>query len=426
MKSADQVFGKCARRLIPLMALLYIVNFLDRVNVGFAALTMNRDLVFSPTTFGVGAGILFVGFFFFSVPSCLLLERIGLKRWLFGTLLIWGLLSATTAFVTTPLQFYALRFVLGAAEAGFVPGMIFYLTQWFPPAYRARFGAGFLTAAPISFIIGSPLSGFILGLGGLYGLHGWQWLFLIEGLPSCILAFIVFALMPNRPDDATWLSAEEKSVIAANLSVALSPEQREIWRGLLDPRIVALGFVNFGLIFALYGLTIWLPQIVQAMGFSILSTSFIVAVPFIVSVPAMAVWGRSSDRTGERIWHVAFPLLFAAASFVAASMAPSDALSLLALSLAVITIYPTLSPVINIPTMFLSGPAAAGGTALCYAIGMLGAFGGPTIMGVIREQTGGYTAAMLLLAVGLLAASALVLAVGRALAPRKAAAGITH
>jgi ACS family tartrate transporter-like MFS transporter len=420
MGGKDDVFAKCAKRLIPLMVVLYVVNFIDRVNVGFAALTMNKDLAFAPSVYGAGAGALFVGFFAFAVPSTVVLERIGARYWLFATLVVWGALSAATALIRTPFEFYGLRFLVGAAEAGFIPGMIVYLTYWFPQAYRARFGAGFLIAQPLAFIIGSPISGFILGMDGVLGLKGWQWLFVLEGLPSALLGCVALVLLSDGPADARWLTAEEKREIAVQLSTeAHQAEHSDLWRGLFDLRVVAIGLVNFGILFGLYGTTLWLPQIVQAMGFSTLATSFIVALPFIAAVPAMIAWGLSSDRRAERIWHVALPLLAAAAAFLVASASASETVSLIAISAAVIAIYPVLAPIINLPKSFLAGAAGAAGTALCYAIGSLGAFFGPSMIGILKEATGGYSAAMAALSAALVIAALITLGLGRALAERK-------
>ncbi|HYM19165.1 MAG TPA: MFS transporter [Micropepsaceae bacterium] len=420
MSGQEAIFAKCARRLIPLMVVLYVVNFIDRVNVGFAALTMNKDLVFAPSVYGMGAGALFVGFSVFSVPSTVLLEKFGARRWAFGTLTIWGALSASTALVKTPFEFYAVRFFLGVAEAGFIPGMIVYLTYWFPKAYRARFGAAFLIAQPLAFIVGSPLSGLILlNMDGVLSLKGWQWLFVLEGLPSALLAFAALLVLSNRPNDASWLSADEKRAIEAELAQEDQAEHGDLWRALFDARVIAIGAVNFGILFGLYGTTLWLPQIVQAMGFSTLSTTFIVALPFIAAVPAMILWGLSSDRKQERIWHVALPLLIAAGAFLVASASASNTLSLIALAAAVIAIYPVLAPVISIPATFLKGEANAAGTSLCYAIGSPGGFLGPTIIGLFKQSTGDYSAAMVALSCALAVAAAIILGVGRAMAARR-------
>ena len=217
---ADRIFRKCAWRLIPFLTLLYVVNFLDRVNVGFAALTMNKDLGFSPTAFGFGAGLFFAGYALFQVPANAVLERVGARRWMFCILFVWGLISASNAWVTSATQFYLLRFFLGAAEAGFVPGIFFYLTLWFPPSHRGRFIASFMAAAPLSSAIGGPLSGSILSMGDVLGLHSWQWLFLIEGLPTCMLAFAVLRFLPDQPASARWLSSDEKKTIVSCSAIA--------------------------------------------------------------------------------------------------------------------------------------------------------------------------------------------------------------
>ncbi|HEX3486523.1 MAG TPA: MFS transporter, partial [Micropepsaceae bacterium] len=359
----DKLFLRCALRLIPFLTLLYVVNFLDRVNVGFAALTMNKDLGLSPSAFGFGAGIFFFGYAAFQVPANAVLERVGARRWIFCILAIWGAISASNAWVRSASGFYVLRFLLGAAEAGFVPGIFFYLTLWFPPAYRARFIASFMAAAPLSAIIGGPLSGAILGMDGLLGLHGWQWLFLIEGLPACVLALAVLGFLPDGPASATWLSLDEKNAIARRLASENTVEHRDLWRALRDPRIIALGFVNFGVLAGANGVALWLPQIVQQMGFSNLATGFVVAVPSIASAVVMILWGRSSDAKGERIWHVAIPALIAASSFLAGSVTQNDMLMLLALSLTQIMLWSAIAPLIAIPSAFLGGSAAAGGIA---------------------------------------------------------------
>lgn len=417
MDSDARVFAKCALRLIPFMALLYVAFFLDRVNVGFAALAMNRDLGFSPSVYGLGAGLLFAGFCAFSVPSSVLLQKFGARPWLFCTLTIWGALSAATAFVTSPMEFYALRFFLGMAEAGFVPGVVFYLTYWFPKGYRSQFTAWFLMAQPFAFVIGAPLSGFILETDGAAGLRGWQWMFLIEGLPSCVLGALSLLLLPDGPTRATWLSEEEKRIVAARLAADAPAEHSNLHRALLDTRVILFGIANAGVFFGLAGITLWLPLIVQSMGYSNLATSFVVAVPFAFAVAAMILWGRSSDRHGELIWHVALPLFAAAAGFAIASVSSWNSVILAGLCLAVVGIYPSLSPLIGLPSSFLSGAAGAAGTALVYAIGGLGAFLGPFVIGALRESTGGYASGMAMLAIALVLSALLVLVTGRAMVP---------
>ena len=390
----DRVFAKCAWRLIPFMMLLYVVNFIDRVNVGFAALTMNKDLGFSPAIFGFGAGVFFIGYLLFQVPANVILERVGARRWIFCILVVWGAISAANAFVQGPTSFYALRFLLGVAEAGFFPGMIFYLTLWFPQAYRARFTASFMAAIPLAGIIGGPLSGLILGMDGVAGLHGWQWLFLIEGLPACLLAFAVLKLLPDGPAHASWLSGAEKK----RLPLASPPKTS--WRIGTFGRPCAIraclrSASLFGIVMiAFYGTSLWLPQIVQAMGFSNRATGFVVALPYVAGMAAMILWGRSSDARGERIWHVALPMLLAAAGFAGASVAQTDPLVLVALTLSMVGIVSAYGPFWSLPSSFLRGSAAAGGIALINTIASLGGFVGPSLIGVLKEQTGGYASAM--------------------------------
>jgi ACS family tartrate transporter-like MFS transporter len=415
------IFARSARRLIPLMMLLYLVNVLDRVNVGFAALTMNRDLGLSPTQFGVGAGIFFIGYFFFQLPANVMLERVGAKRWVAGILFTWGVLSSANAFIQGPLSFYALRFVLGVAECGFFPAMLLYLTFWFPQAYRARFTAYFMASIPLTFVIGSPLSGLILGLDGWNGLRGWQWLFLLEGMPACVLSLFVLKYLPDGPKDAPWLSEEEKRTIAAHLaSDAKAAQHVRLWPALIDPRVFALGMVVFGVIMGYYGIGVWLPQIVQAMGFSNLATGFIVALPFVASVGVMIPWGRSSDLKNERIWHVAIPAFVAAAGFVVASLSGNYIVALVALSFAAAGLYSMPGPFWSLPTAFLGGTAAAGGLAVINAIGGLGGFFGPSIVGILKEATGGYGPGMAALALGPLTGAVIVLTLGRTMVARGA------
>ena len=299
MNGNDHVFLKCAWRLIPFMMLLYLLNFLDRVNVGFAALTMNRDLGFTPEIYGFGAGMLFFSYAFFQLPANLVFERLGARRWVFCMLVTWGLISAANAFLQNATSFYVLRFLLGAAEAGFFPGMIYYLTLWFPQAYRARFIAMFMTAQPFAFIIGGPLSTLILDMDGVAGLRGWQWLFLIEGLPAVLLSFAVLRWLPDGPATASWLTRDEKAAIASRLAAEDTAERRDLWPALLDARIWALGFVGFGQNCAAYGVGLWFPQMVQAMGFSTRATGFVVALPFVAVMVAMVLWARSSDTAGR-------------------------------------------------------------------------------------------------------------------------------
>jgi ACS family tartrate transporter-like MFS transporter len=417
---SEEVFTRCALRLIPFMLLLYITNYIDRVNVGFAALTMNRDLGFSPAVFGFGAGIFFVGYFVFQVPASIAVRRVGARFGMFLILAFWGALSAANALVRGPTSFYVLRFLLGIAEAGFFPSAIFYLTQWFPPAYRARFTAGFIVAQPLSFVIGGPLSIFILGMNNAYGLHGWQWLFLLEGLPAALFAFAVLAFLPNGPAEASWLSDSDKKVIAARFAAEDAPVQHKVqhnlWKALGDGRVLVLALILLGINTGAFGVELWLPQIAQGIGFSNLTIAIVVALPFLASIGVMILWGRSSDARNERAWHVVLPVLLAAAGFDVAGLTQNHVFGLLALSCVVIGILSVRGPFWCVPPSFLSGPAAAGGIAVINATGNLGGFVGPSFVGLLKSQTGGYASAMIALALVLLLSALAMLAVGRTMA----------
>jgi ACS family tartrate transporter-like MFS transporter len=417
--SDDKVFAKCAWRLIPFMMLLYIVNYLDRVNVGFAALTMNKDLGFSASVFGFGAGIFFLSYALCQVPSSVMLQRVGAKRAVSCIMAAWGLLSASTALVQGQTSFYVLRFLLGVAEAGFFPGMVFYLTLWFPRGYRARFTAMFVAGIPLASIIGGPLSGLILGMDGLGGLHGWQWLFLMEGIPAGLLAFAVLKFLPDSPASAPWLSVDEKETVAGHITSDSLVGQRDLWPALRDPRVLALGLVGFGNGAALYGSQLWLPQIIKAMGFSNLGTGFVIALPYAAGMAAMILWGRSSDKRGERVWHIAIASLVSAAGFAAASLVQSNLLMVLALTFGVVGTLAYFGPFFSFPSSFSSGPAAAGGIALVNTFSNFGGFMGPTVIGIIKQRTGDYSDAMVALAIVLTASAVIVLVLGLAMAPRK-------
>ena len=414
----ERIFTKCAWRLIPLMLALYFVNYLDRVNVAFASLTMVRDLNFSPSEYGFGAGILFVGYFAFHVPANLILERIGARRWMFLILLAWGTLSAATALVQGPISFFVVRFILGAAEAGLYPGLIFYLTLWFPPDYRARYVANFLIGLPLAFVIGSPLSGLLLELDGLGGLHGWQWMFILEGLPACALAFLVLRILPDGPAQAAWLSQDEKKFIATRLAAQDPTEHPHLWQALSDKRVIALGLIYLADQSAASGSRFWMPQIVQGMGFSNFVTSVIVALPFLLAMGVMFAWGKSSDVKGERVWHVAIPLLLTGAGFVIAMATSSNVVALLALSVSMIGPLMFLGPFWGLNSSFLGGRAAAGAIALVSALGSLGGFVGPNVVGVLKDATGSYVPGMLALALALAVSAAAVFMLGRAIRMR--------
>jgi len=414
---ADVILARAARRLIPVMALMYVASFLDRVNVGFAILTMKQDLGFSPEVFGLGAGIFFWGYFLFEIPSNLMLEKFGARMWMCRIMVTWGLISMATAFVQGPTSFYILRFLLGLAEAGLYPGMILYMTYWFPQATRARFIALFLAAVPAASVIGAPLSGWLLGFNGI--LHGWQWMLLLEGLPSLALGVAVLWLLPDRPATAHWLSADEKKILEARLA---DDRRRDVgkhtmsgfWEMLADKRIWIFIIPDFSIVIGLYGMGLWMPQMIKDLGFSNLETGFLVALPYVVSMVGMVLLGLSSDRTGDRVWHVAGAAFAGALGLIGAVLFANPVLIMLSFCLAAFGIYGALAVFWTLPTAILRGMAAAGGLALLNSFSNLGGFFGPTLMGWLKQSTGTYTMGMLVLAAMLAFAGISTLVIGRA------------
>lgn len=417
--SEQHVFAKCAWRLLPLVIVAFIANFLDRTNVGFAALTMNRDLGFAPTVYGLGAGIFFVSYSLFQVPANLILHRIGARRWISCILALWGVAAVATALTRGPVSFYVLRFLLGMAEAGFFPGIILYLTYWFPKRYFVRFSAAFTAGNVVSFVIGGPLASFILSLDGIAGLHGWQWLFVFEGLPACVIGFAVFKFLPDGPTVAPWLNEEERRYLALNVSHEHATKEQNVMHGLLGPRVLALGVAYGGILFAIYGFGFWLPLLVQGAGFSNRANGLIIALLYIAAIPAMVVWGRSSDLKDERIWHAASAALVAAVALFVASVTTNTLLLLIALAATGVGIYSTIAPLYGVVSSFLTGSAVAAGIALVNMIGgLLGGFAGQYAIGMIREKTGSYAPALALMAISLVVSAVIVLRLGRVVPSR--------
>jgi ACS family tartrate transporter-like MFS transporter len=422
--TGDLAIGRVSRRLIPFLFLLYILNFLDRVNVGFAALEMNRDLGFGPAVYGLGAGIFFIGYCLFEVPSNLVLYRTGARLWIARIMVTWGLAASAMMLVRTPASFYTLRFLLGVAEAGFFPGIIFYLTYWYPARERARAYAWFLAAIPVSGVIGGPISGALLGLHGVLGLQGWQWLFLLEGIPSIVVGVAVLFLLPDRPRDARWLPVAERewleTRLAAERAAAGVSHGESLRRTLRNPLVWWLGLSYFLLVVALYGFALWLPQLVKASGtFSNFEVGVITAIPYAVAAVGMVLMGRNSDQAGERYLHLVLPAVAGALGFVALTRTGSTAPLVAALSLTAFGVLGWLGPFWALPTAFLREQAAAGGIALINSMGAVGGFVGPYLIGVIKQRTGSFTPGLLLLAGSLLAAVVIVLTI-RATVGRRA------
>ncbi len=412
------------RRLIPFLFLLYVVAYLDRVNIGFAALDMNRDLGFTATVYGLGSGIFFVSYTLLEVPSNLILARVGAGAWIARIMLTWGLVSVGMAFVQSATSFYLLRFLLGAAEAGFFPGILYYLTQWFPARERAHAVALFMTGTAIAGVIGGPISSGLLLLDGVFGLRGWQWLFVVEGVPAIVLAPIVLRRLDRRPAEARWLSKAERAWLTATLEVEASETggmHHDVRGALTSPRLWRLAGIYFCIVLAFYGVSFWLPQIVQSLGHQPSSiVALISSLPYVVAAAGMVAIGRRSDITGERRWHVAVPALIGAAGFVAAATVPTSVtLSVVALSIAAFGIWGALGPFWALPTAFLRGTAAAGGLALVNAVGNIGGFLGPTLVGYARDATGSFAAGLWVLAAGLVAGALLTLTLPAETAPRR-------
>ena len=420
-----RTIAKVSKRLVPFLIICYFVAYLDRVNVSFAALTMNQDLGLSQTAFGFGAGIFFLAYFLFEVPSNLLLERFGARKWIARIMLSWGILSGAMAFIpaiagatglSNEYSFYLLRVLLGVAEAGFFPGIIFYLTLWFPAMYRARIVGYFMAAIPLSTVIGAPVSGVLLYLHGGLGLAGWQWLFIIEALPAIFLSVVVFFYLTDRPADATWLAPEERNWLAQRLE--LEQRQRQavrdytVMQSLVDPRVLGLSLVYFGAVATNYGLSFFLPQIVKAFGLNTFLTTVVSATPYVVGLIGMVWWGRRSDRKEERRFHTAFPLLVAAVGIAVSTALDDPLLKMISLCVAGFGIFACLPVFWTLPTAFLSGAAAAAGIAVINSVGNLAGFAGPFAMGWIKDHTGSYAGGLLLLAGLGIVAMGIVLALG--------------
>src|SRR4051794_585316 len=402
---------KISLRIVPFIMLLYFISYIDRVNIGFAALTMNKDLGFTSSVFGFGAGIFFLGYFIFEVPSNIILEKVGARLWIARVMITWGIISAAFAFIQGETSFYVLRFLLGVAEAGFFPGIIVYLSYWFPARRRAQVVSFFMAAAPISTVLGSPLSSALLEMHGVLGLRGWQWMFLLEAVPAVILGFVVFFFLTDRPEKATWLASDERDWLVNTMNAEHAAKgataHHSIWRGLADMRVLALSLIYFGTSAGLYTLGIWAPQIIKQFGLSTMQVGFLNAVPPTVAILAMILWARHSDHTGERTWHVVIACLVAAVGLALAGTAGSVLAVVAALTLVNVGISSAKPPLWSMPTMFLSGSAAAAGIATINAIGNLGGFVGPTVIGWIKDLTGSFLGGLYVVA-GLLCLSAVL------------------
>jgi ACS family tartrate transporter-like MFS transporter len=409
----QRVFGRVLGRLIPFIFLCYVIAYVDRVNIGFAAVDMQKDLGLSDAVYGFGAGLFFLGYFLFEIPSNLILERVGARLWMARILIVWGLVSMATMLVTGPSSFYLLRVLLGLAEAGFFPGMVLYLTYWVPARQRAKAGALFMTAAPVAMMIGAPVSEALLKLDGVAGLHGWQWLFLVEGFPAVILGVAAVVYLTDRPEKAHWLPPADREWLSAQMERerAERAQQGAGLRHVLSGKIGLLCLIYFLNTLATYGVFLFLPKILrEASGFTGFRLSAITAVPFAVALVGMVLIGRHSDRTGERERHVAACAFVAALGLALAAVTQRNVwLIVLSFTFSQLGQRAFQGVFWAIPPRFLGGAAAAAGIATINAVGNLGGFVGPAVMGWLRKGTQSYTGGLLVLATGLTIAGLLVL-----------------
>jgi len=407
--------AKARRRLLPFLFVLYVVSYLDRINVGFAALQMNAALHFSSVTYSLGAGVFFLSYTLLEIPSNVILARVGARVWIARIMITWGLVSAAMMFVRSAPAFYMLRFALGAAEAGFFPGIIYCLTRWFPRRERARAIAGFMTAVVAAGIIGGPLSGLLLSLDGRAGLAGWQWLFVVEGLPAVALGVLVLRFLPEQPSNASWLTHEEQQALTARLveeSAELSgPSAVHTIRGAMTSgRVWLLAAVYFTIPVALYAMGFWMPQIVRnASGATDFTVGLLSAIPYAVAAVGMVIIGRNSDRTGERRWHIALTAIVGGAAFAATGVVHGLVPSIATLSLAMLGLASMLGPFWAFATSFLSGIGAAAGIALVNSVGNIGGFVGPNIIGYVQQTTHGFAGGLIVIGAILAAGGLLVL-----------------
>ncbi|MGC7402952.1 MFS transporter [Pandoraea pneumonica] len=403
---------KAAWRFIPLLALAYFFNYLDRTSVGFAALTMNRDLGLTATQFGWGAGIMFAGYCLCEVPSNLALYRFGARRWLARIMITWGIFAAATALAVGPMSFYAIRLLLGIGEAGFFPGVIFFLAVWFPANYRTRVLAWFTVSTPLSSLIGGPLSTWLLQMDGVLGLAGWKWMFIIEGLPACLLGYLVLKLLADKPADAKWLTPDERQALqqAFEREGSSTKKKKDFGAALKDVRVYLLASISFGFTMGSYGIGIWLPQMLKAHGMSVTQTGWLSAVPYFFATIALLWWAKRVDRRGGHIANLAAGLLIGAVALGVSTYFDQLVPAMTGITLALIGTIAGRTIFFTLPARFLSGQAAAGGLALINSIGALGGFAGPYLVGYLKDSFGTFTAGMLGLAVVLGVTTLLTLA----------------
>ncbi len=403
-------------RLMPFLFLLYIVAYLDRINVGFAILQMRGQLHLSDAAYGRAAGMFFAGYFFFQVPSNLVLERVGVRRWIAGLMIAWGLVSCSMIFIRGPVSFYVLRFLLGATEAGFFPGMILYMRQWFPVNARARAVAWFMTANPLAGVVGSPVSGLLLGMHG-GGLSGWQWLFVMEASPAIVLGATVYWVLTDRPQNARWLPDEQRRWLLETLENEQSEDSRtktgSFWPALTSGRVWLLSVVYFTLPACMYGVTLWLPTAIESLlGMNNAKTGVVVAIPYLATAVAMVLWGNSSDRRAERRWHTALAAFVGAAALLVAAWGGGPVVVIAGMSLGMLSAQTMSGPFWAMATSPMNGRAAAASIAVINSLGNLGGYFGPYIIGLARSANGGFRGGLLAIAAVMVVSGAAALVVG--------------
>ncbi|MGZ8957833.1 MAG: MFS transporter [Methylosarcina sp.] len=414
------LYRKLAWRLLPPLYLIYILAYLDRMNIGFAQLQMKEMLQFSDTVYGLGAGIFFIGYTLFEVPSNLILEKVGAKIWLTRIMITWGLISSAMVFIETARDFYILRFLLGIAEAGSFPGLILYFSYWFPAPVRAKFGALLITATAASGLIGAPIAGLLLSMDGFLGWQGWQWLFLVEGIPSVLLGFALYFWLTDRPAHASWLSKEEKiwleRTLAAEQKSASHAHAAELKQALLHPKVWLLALLYFAVVINYYSISMWLPQMIKSWsGLDNVRTALLTGLPYLVTVIAMVAVGAHSDRTSERRWHIVICGWVAAIAFALSPHLQSPVLALTAITVAAAGIWSILAPFWTLPHALLKdGAAKASGLALINSVGNLGGFAGPYFVAWLKTVTGDFKTALPILALILALGVLLVFVVAKA------------
>ncbi|ALL71314.1 Nitrate/nitrite transporter (plasmid) [Paraburkholderia caribensis MBA4] len=413
----DAPVRKAFWRLMPLLVLCYFVAYLDRANVGFAAVHMSHDIGLTASAFGFGAGLFFLTYFLLEVPSNLLLARYGARRWIARIMFTWGAMSGAMAFVTNETGFYTLRLLLGAAEAGFFPGITYFVTLWFPAAYRARIMAFFLCAAPISLSIGGPVSGALLGLDGFLGVPGWRWMFIIEALPAMILSIVVLRYLTDRPSDAGWLASDERIELSNRLATdaqqSSAAGEQGLFHALFNSRVLLFGLANFAIVVAAYGVSFFLPRIIKEFGLSDLQTGFLSAVPYALAAIVLVWWGKRSDARLERRYHTVIPIVFASVGLAAAALLTDPVARTIAFSCAAIGCWAAMPVFWSLCFGNIPRKNAAGAIAVINAIANLGGFTGPSIMGFFRDRTGDFVVGLLVLAGVNLVAAGIVVLVGR-------------